>query len=247
MTSYNLAPGKFILFGDSITEFSWQSLPDSTRTFSLMAAFGNHYVRKLDIVNRGYSGYTSDQGAIIFSKVVKNEPDIKLATVFYGTNDSTYGKDAVLSVPLERFRSNIEAIIKLSAVHNVKLILIAPTFHDQNILDRLFPEKSKLDKHKDISHTSKYVNTLLELGEQYQLPVINLYEIFQKYEGDWSKDLLIDGLHFNGSGYKILHDQIIKVISEWYPELSADNLPTVLPDFSDLPSIENFKRCVNGS
>lgn len=73
----------FILIGDSITQ----------KSFSVGgwgAAFSNTYQRKVDVLNRGYSGYNSRWLIKIIDKVLPNDlnKSILLATVFLGANDA---------------------------------------------------------------------------------------------------------------------------------------------------------------
>lgn len=54
-------------------------------------------------------------------------------------------------------------------------------------------------------------------------------------------DLLSDGVHFTGKGYKIWYEILRQTIRETYPELKSENLPMILPhivdiDNSDLPA-----------
>ena len=52
---------KFLLFGDSITEFAFNTRPteDGKDQYALGAALVNEYTRKMDILQRGFKGYTS--------------------------------------------------------------------------------------------------------------------------------------------------------------------------------------------
>lgn len=48
---------QFILFGDSITQGSYAQ----ERGFAFGAELTNRYVRRLDVINRGFSGYNTAQ------------------------------------------------------------------------------------------------------------------------------------------------------------------------------------------
>jgi isoamyl acetate esterase len=64
------------LFGDSITE-------GSEATFA--AALRQEYVRKADIINRGFSGYTSQLALDVLPKWFPLEQTtVRLMTVFFG-------------------------------------------------------------------------------------------------------------------------------------------------------------------
>lgn len=67
--------GKFVLFGDSITQFSCTQ-------YGFHPALQNVYIRKLDVINRGFSGYNSEHARQILPKILESETNIKLMTIF---------------------------------------------------------------------------------------------------------------------------------------------------------------------
>ena len=76
-----------VLFGDSITQqgFGWDG---GTGWVSLLSSA---YSRRADVLNRGYSGYTSRHAVDLLPRVfpaVADESNCLFATVFFGANDS---------------------------------------------------------------------------------------------------------------------------------------------------------------
>ena len=62
--------------------------------------------------------------------------------------------------------------------------------------------------------------------------------------GESLAEIVSDGIHFTAKSYKILFEEIIRVIEEKYPELAPENLPSQLCDWkqinpNDLSSIFN--------
>lgn len=57
MTRFVTMLDQIILFGDSITQQSFSQ----ERGFAFGAELSNQYVRKLDVINRGFSGYNTAQ------------------------------------------------------------------------------------------------------------------------------------------------------------------------------------------
>lgn len=53
-----------LLFGDSITQGSWQ--PDG-----IAQKLAYVYARKLDVINRGLSGYNTEWGLRVFKQVLR--------------------------------------------------------------------------------------------------------------------------------------------------------------------------------
>jgi len=78
---------QFFLFGDSITQDSFSQ----QRGFGFSAALQADYIRRLDVVNRGFSGYNTRQALSVLPKIVPS-PDhakIRFMTVFFGANDAS--------------------------------------------------------------------------------------------------------------------------------------------------------------
>ena len=74
---------QWVLFGDSITQRGfgpggWASV------------LADAYTRKVDVINRGYSGYTSRWAVHLLDQVFPPQAaaDVQLATVFFGANDA---------------------------------------------------------------------------------------------------------------------------------------------------------------
>ncbi|XP_033032489.1 isoamyl acetate-hydrolyzing esterase 1 homolog isoform X3 [Trachypithecus francoisi] len=75
---------RLLLFGDSITQFSFQQ-------GGWGASLADKLVRKCDVLNRGFSGYNTRWAKIILPRLIRkgNSLDIPVAvTIFFGANDS---------------------------------------------------------------------------------------------------------------------------------------------------------------
>ncbi|XP_034515824.1 isoamyl acetate-hydrolyzing esterase 1 homolog isoform X3 [Ailuropoda melanoleuca] len=75
---------RVLLFGDSITQFSFQQ-------GGWGASLADKLVRKCDVLNRGFSGYNTRWAKIILPRLISkgNSPDSPVAvTIFFGANDS---------------------------------------------------------------------------------------------------------------------------------------------------------------
>lgn len=55
-----------------------------------------------------------------------------------------------------------------------------------------------------------------------------------KNDRDGLKDLLIDGIHLTGGGYKIVFEEIMKVIEKEFNELTPGALPLLWPSWEDI-------------
>jgi len=120
---------EFILFGDSLTEWSFDA---ETRGFGLFLE--KTYKSKAAIVNEGQAGYTSsdllsDYDRIIRRATAPSAAPTLLFTIFLGANDACFIGHREY-VPWPTFESNIrrfvESILTQDALSQSKIVLITP-------------------------------------------------------------------------------------------------------------------------
>lgn len=231
-TDYN----KFLMFGDSITEYAFNQTPVSSEKieFCLGAALQNVYVRKLQVIQRGFSGYNSRDAVPLIRSILKTEHDnvpdsqkIKIGYVFFGSNDSR--KKGISSknkehVPLEDFIRNIEIVVSEFKKRNIPVILITPGLHDSALWNVVDPQDLVTGDYRDNETQKLYQDAMKENFSD--VPMICLFDIMS----DWMKskatnphdlsELLYDGIHLNGTGYKLLFDELMKTIEKHYYDVS---------------------------
>lgn len=107
-----------VFFGDSITQRGFE-----IQTNGYVALMADWWKRKVDILNRGYSGYNSRWGIKMMNDAVMNEsPD--LVAIFFGANDSVDVR-VPQYVPLDEYSENIKAMIrKVQRVRKVNLSVL---------------------------------------------------------------------------------------------------------------------------
>ncbi|ODV95113.1 hypothetical protein PACTADRAFT_57624 [Pachysolen tannophilus NRRL Y-2460] len=244
---------RFLLFGDSITEFCFDQRPylrlrpnasENTEAlhFSLGAALANDYSRKLDILRRGFAGYSTRQARLILPLIFQNDHDnlpetqkIKIMTIFFGTNDCVNGGPQ--RVPLDEFADNLKFMIEESLKRNIKLIIVGPSYHDPTKWEPDRMDQVAMGWIRTTENTVRYTKELKKLSAEYNLPFLDLHALFEDYSIKNKIDaesLLVDGVHYTGDGYKIFYDALIKAIDENYPELSSQNLERRLPYWRDI-------------
>lgn len=103
-----------------------------SQTWILFSTF-HFYCRKCDILNRGFSGYTSRMSRIILRSLLRHdgqpEGALYAAAVLLGTNDSVMKEDDDRSVPVDEYIENMRYIVSEIEKHGIpreKIILIAP-------------------------------------------------------------------------------------------------------------------------
>ena len=119
---YPIHLDQILLFGDSITQYSFNPK---------LEGFGAHiahsYVRKMDVMNRGFSGYNTEWCLPLLPQVLSTllptpqngfTPSIKLITIFLGANDSVLPGNRQY-VSLENYKNNLIKMIDI--IHSFDL------------------------------------------------------------------------------------------------------------------------------
>jgi lysophospholipase L1-like esterase len=251
-TDYNT----FLMFGDSITEYAFNQFPGESKEpqFCLGAGLQQAYARKLQILQRGFSGYTSRDAVPLAKSILKTEHDdvsetkkIKIAYVFFGTNDARKnGKSSEnrQSIPLHDYIFNMRSIVEEFLERNIPVIVIAPGLHSQELWDKNQPQDLITGDYRDNKTNKMYQDALVEAITD--VPVIPLYDIMEKWlktnsnNPDDYSTLLSDGIHYKGTGYRILYDAIIDAIETYYNKASPSTLPYRFPIYNELTD-DTFK------
>ncbi|EXJ69280.1 uncharacterized protein A1O5_07316 [Cladophialophora psammophila CBS 110553] len=232
---------QFFLFGDSITQFSSQVL---------FASLAEWYSRRLDVLNRGFSGYTAPMGYDVLRQFFPSDtapspttPRVQLMTIFFGANDACLPGHPQ-HVPLANYRQALKSIITSPGVelHQTKCLLITPPPVDEWQLG---------STERTAEHTATYASACREVGKEMSIPVLDLWTIFMSKAG-WkegstgalvgSKDaprnevlgkLLNDGLHLTTKGYELMYEELVQVIQQKLPDQLPERLPMIFPDWKD--------------
>ncbi|KAL0053262.1 hypothetical protein WJX82_003464 [Trebouxia sp. C0006] len=228
---------EFVLFGDSLT----QKASDSEGGWA--AALAHNYQRKVDVVNRGYSGYnTRWANHLLHSIFPPDQHHIQLVTLFWGANDAALPDrhSARQHVPVHEFKQNLQSMVEHLREANIdSIILIAPppVFEEGRIqhncqrsgtsrTETTLPERTN-------DYTSGYAAAVVELGKELQLPVVDLWTSMQA-QRDWQTQLLCDGLHFTPAGNRFVYQQLQPAINKAYPKLRTNKMSFDYPDHSDI-------------
>ncbi|EXJ82695.1 hypothetical protein A1O3_06509 [Capronia epimyces CBS 606.96] len=229
---------QFILFGDSITQAASHVLGSSLAEW---------YMRRVDVLNRGFSGYTAPAGydnLLQFFPAAppsSSIPRIQLMTVFFGANDACLpGRPQ--HVPIEEYKQHLTNIVTYEGIqlHDTKIILIVPAPVD---------EWQMAPGERTAVATAKYATACREVGQALGLPILDLWTIFMLKAG-WTEgstdpligsksapknkvfeELLSDGLHFTPAAYRLVFDALVNVIREKLPDDIPERLPSVFPDW----------------
>ncbi|KAK0112680.1 hypothetical protein ONS95_014419 [Cadophora gregata] len=234
---------QIVLFGDSIT----QGASDQSMGFGMAAELQAAYVRRFDVINRGYSGYNTNHAVEIITRALPTpeQASMKFLTIWFGANDPNKNPTQGQFVPPEQFKSNLLAIINHAAVkaHSPNIILITPPPFEESLLvelQKLWGATGETRKAKD---AQEYAEIVKQVGKETNLPVVDAWGLCMEKAG-WKgesgevlpggdaevrnavlAELLHDGLHLSPSGYKIVFDGLIAVLRKHWPELPPYKMP----------------------
>ncbi|KAF2497991.1 SGNH hydrolase [Lophium mytilinum] len=251
---------QFLLFGDSITQQSG----NQDRGFGFAPALQDAYIRRLDVVNRGLSGYNTDQALKVLTSIIPTpeQARVRFLMVFFGANDASLAESRNgQHVPLATYKENLAKIVTHDSVkaHNARIILVAPPPVNEHLMlpgdiARGFEKCSRT-----AVTTRSYAQAVCELGKELGIPVLDLWTAFMSTTG-WKiedpdipgglhlpensvlTDFLHDGLHFNPLGYRILFDELMELISVHWPDQVPARLPFLLPMWNDPAAWDAFEK-----
>ncbi|KAF9009422.1 SGNH hydrolase-type esterase domain-containing protein [Cyathus striatus] len=234
----------FMLFGDSITQGAWE--PG-------MNGFGERlshvYARKLDVLNRGYSGYNTEWAIPVLEQCVanhadKNTPKMRVLTVWFGANDACI-KPSPQHVPLPKFIANLKQIV--SMIHSSESSYYSP---DTRILFMTPPPVNTYQRRADLENrnpplkldrlfdtTKEYAEAVKNVAEEAKVGLVDVWSALWEAVGKDEKSLskvLTDGLHLNADGYGIIFEELMKTIAEIYPDVHYEHLGYVFPPWAEI-------------
>ncbi|RLN14948.1 hypothetical protein BBI17_007598 [Phytophthora kernoviae] len=220
----------FYFIGDSITEHA--SNPDLSGFITLLQ---NHYVRSVDTVNRGLSGYNTkwvrEHALPIYAKELQFQYSASFVTVFLGANDAVLkdGPDKAQYVSLEDYRANL-----LYILHTVKPLLPP---HSKILL---ITPPAVIDKGRrgDRSNASagKYARACVEVAQAENVHVLDLHTYFNTTypKEEDRKACFVDGLHFSAKGNKDVGKLLCVAINGIFDKEDLDRFNKwQLPDWHD--------------
>ncbi|XP_002197827.5 isoamyl acetate-hydrolyzing esterase 1 homolog [Taeniopygia guttata] len=212
---------RVLLFGDSITEYSFQEN-------GWGAYLAERLVRKCDVVNRGISGYNTRWAKLILPRLITESTSadsIAAVTIFFGANDSALKElNPKQHVPLEEYAANLRSMVQYLKSVDItadRIILITPPPLQESAWEKACLAKGdKLNRCN--ATTGQYAQACVQVARECGTDVLDLWTLMQKNQ-DFSS-YLSDGLHLSTKGNSFLAAQLWSRLEN---KLSA--LPSLLP------------------
>lgn len=171
---------QFILFGDSITQFS---------TLTLQVYLQTQYIRRLDVINRGFSGFTLPMGFKALQRFLPSTtprstwPKVKIVTVFFGANDACVPGESQ-HVELQAYVQTLKKVIEYPVLDQegpsgTKVIVITPPPVNEHQFERT--PSGGFQRRAGI--TSQYARAAREVGKAHGVFVLDLWTILMHKVG----------------------------------------------------------------
>jgi len=205
---------QILIFGDSITYGAWDK--EGGWVQRLRRFLDEKNLTSPDfyfvVYNLGISGNTSEDLLERFEFETKQrlkEHKETIVAFAIGINDSQFvHSEGDHRVPIEKFKSNLQKLIKLAQKFSLKIIFVGLTPVDEK---RTTPIPWDSDKFYKNEYIEKYNQVIKKVCEENKIYFI---EIFEKFKATGYQELLEDGLHPNSKGHKrifeIVKDFLIK-------------------------------------
>lgn len=233
------------LLGDSLTQGGWE--PNG---FAQKLAYV--YARKLDVINRGLSGYNTTWAIPCFEQSLAPSAahdqhitsKIRMLLIWFGANDACI-PPSPQHVPLEQFKANLSHIINLVKSPESKyyspqteiLLLTPPPIDTIQRGADLGSRNPPLELDRIFEITKAYAEGVKEVAKAHSVHLVDVFDAVWDAAGHTEKGLskyLGDGLHCTSAGYEIVYEEIIKVITKELPLLHYDKLQPVFRHWSEI-------------
>jgi len=228
--------------GDSLTQ---QGYSDSGKWVALVA---NLLQRKCDVINRGFSGYTTRSLKPFLPSIVTESlvNDNVVTVICLGANDSNLKElNEAQHVPLSEYSNNLEDIIeflKNKGIESSKILLVPPPPCNEEMWRKALEVKSNSTVErspKNNATTRQYFEACLEVAKKKQCRSIS--DSNHYWNSLDSKVNFCDGLHFSKEGSVMFFNFVSKELSNM-----TKDLPMILPDWKDLGKFLLALRCIQG-
>ncbi|KAJ3185025.1 hypothetical protein HDU87_002591 [Geranomyces variabilis] len=227
-----------LLFGDSITERAFDPSGQGWGAYLTDA-----YARKLDVVQRGFSGYNTAHAVHMLPKILKTitpaQSKLRLSTIFFGANDAATN---VQGVPIAQYKENLATLISQIRDNDPAtrvLLITPPPAHEADWAAHCVEINS--DPARKVERTRAYADACVQVAggdKSGNVAVLDTWNVLLPPDGAYSvekvKPLLSDGLHFGQGANSLLGPAVLKAIASAWPELKADNIEMNGPYWKDI-------------
>ncbi|XP_013781624.1 isoamyl acetate-hydrolyzing esterase 1 homolog isoform X2 [Limulus polyphemus] len=236
MSEFNILWPKVVLFGDSLTQNSF-----NVQDGFWGALLADRLQRKADVIARGFSGYNTRMSKVILPRIFNsdNMKEVSCLVICLGANDACeIAATTRQHIPLEEYCENLKEMIDYLKSIGLKLdqiILMSPPPYDHEKYKAYCEDQGKEEPVRNNVTVKQYAEACCQVALTCGIEGINLYAAMMQ-DVKWQR-FLGDGLHFSSEGssfvFKLLWPSIEKRVA---------HLQQILPLWSDInredPSID---------
>lgn len=213
------AARKIVAFGDSTT--AYRNAIQRVYSQRLAEALPAHGISAW-VVNSGVGGNTTVDARARFERdVLAHHPDVVL--IMLGANDSAIDvwKDPPATqsrVSREAYAENLSYFSKTLKKQGAKVVLMTPTpFRWTPKLKALYgkPPYDADDPNGFSAPLAEYCEIVRKTARAEGVTLVDLFQAFEDYgrvDGQSVDDLLLDGMHPNDKGHRLIADLILPAI-----------------------------------
>lgn len=202
-----------LIFGSSITWGAWDNEGGWAQRIKSLAdkkASEYGYKKYADVYPLGVDGDNTEKLLFRFDTEVKarlsEEKTVILIEI--GINDSQFVlAEKQHRVSKEKYKENLLKLYKIAKSHDAKLIFVGLTPVDS----RVDPIPWKPTSSYRMEFVKEYDLVIKEVCDEQGIPFI---ELLNKFTGKNHQNLLIDGLHPNSEGHKLMYLEIKNYLEE---------------------------------
>ena len=139
-----------------------------SNTHDLFSAF----IRRLDIINRGFSGYNTSQAVLILPDFMP-KPDqatVKFMMIFFGANDACLPSSSTNQhVPLPDYAANLRKIVQMARdwAPGIRIILVTPPPVNEYQLETFENVRYGVtEPRRTAEHTRRYADMCSRVGKE---------------------------------------------------------------------------------
>ena len=175
------------------------------------------------VINAGIGGNTTQQAVARFEKdVLQHQP--QLVIIQFGINDSTadvWRKPPVTKsrISLEQYAANLRTLIKQLQDKQIAVILMTPNSMRWTANLKEMYGKPPYDPDNPDGFNlflKSYAEMVRKIAKEEKVPLVDVYAAFENHEKKGKKqstrDLLLDGMHPNTAGQRMVADLLIPQI-----------------------------------
>lgn len=231
-----------ICVGDSITQLGWR--PDG----GYVAALAHEYHGRMDVINRGYGGYSSHQIVAklkdnFFSGTISRDSDVRLIVLNIGTNDSVE-RGPSKKTGLMRNRIHIDEynrnLIEIQSIFQItypkaRILVLAPSiasfdayksFQLKSGIPDVDIQRADFDRSNESAkiYRDACLATAASNGKVVVIDTLKLHQDAMERSQLGENDVVEDGVHFSGLGYQIVWNEMKQVIATHWSDLDPEQM-----------------------